>query len=343
MVILKPRDIPNDKRLNACPINACVCVLVSVRRNTSAPTKIRWEPATWTGFHKRLSSLLPATTWPVSGWTNQNTMGHDVHVPRLCTKMGKQDLPVGGIAGQCWCRLFCRLESLLLCLPQWILPTPCRCGCHEYSGRANILPRQPQCRWLLGQLLRPNFGIRIHKSKDHCSKIQTRTRLEIGDVVATMAANRPNNLDPEAWYEAAVRIDQNRAMNAAFWDLVEPPKAHQLPLHKPKFLEDLLEIPGDEAKSSDVVPPPRVESDVLDIKNMSVDDIKNLLQCLPHHLQRNYTLPHYLKRNPSHIRRTATKCSQWKRHPTFPPMLPQQQKLLVPSNPEDHVGNDAFR
>jgi predicted aspartyl protease len=61
---------------------------------------------------------------------------------------------------------------------------------------------------------------------------------------------------------------------------VEPPKAHQLPLHEPKISEDLLEIPGDETKSSDVVPPPRVESDVLDIKNMSVDDIKNLLQHL---------------------------------------------------------------
>jgi hypothetical protein len=31
----------------------------------------------------------------------------------------------------------------------------------------------------------------------------------IGDAVATMAANRPDDLDPEGWYEAAVRIDQN--------------------------------------------------------------------------------------------------------------------------------------
>jgi hypothetical protein len=38
---------------------------------------------------------------------------------------------------------------------------------------------------------------------------------KIGDVVATMAANRPDDLDPEGWYEAAVRIHQNRAMNAA--------------------------------------------------------------------------------------------------------------------------------
>ena len=38
----------------------------------------------------------------------------------------------------------------------------------------------------------------------------------IADAVATMAAGRPDDLDPEAWYEAAVRIDQNQAANAAF-------------------------------------------------------------------------------------------------------------------------------
>ena len=38
----------------------------------------------------------------------------------------------------------------------------------------------------------------------------------IADAVATMAAGRPDDLDPEAWYEAAVRIDQNQATNAAF-------------------------------------------------------------------------------------------------------------------------------
>jgi len=36
------------------------------------------------------------------------------------------------------------------------------------------------------------------------------------DAVATIAARRPDDLDPEAWYEAAVRIDQNQAANAAF-------------------------------------------------------------------------------------------------------------------------------
>jgi hypothetical protein len=38
----------------------------------------------------------------------------------------------------------------------------------------------------------------------------------IADTVATMAAGRPDDLDPEAWYEAAIRIDQNQAANAAF-------------------------------------------------------------------------------------------------------------------------------
>jgi len=38
----------------------------------------------------------------------------------------------------------------------------------------------------------------------------------IADAVATMAAGRLDDLDPEAWYEAAIRIDQNQAANAAF-------------------------------------------------------------------------------------------------------------------------------
>jgi len=39
---------------------------------------------------------------------------------------------------------------------------------------------------------------------------------KIGDAVATMAANRPDDHDPEAWFEAAIRIDQAHAANAAF-------------------------------------------------------------------------------------------------------------------------------
>jgi len=44
----------------------------------------------------------------------------------------------------------------------------------------------------------------------------------IADVVATMAARRPDDLDPEAWYEAAIRIDQNQAANAGFRSAHQP-------------------------------------------------------------------------------------------------------------------------
>jgi hypothetical protein len=38
----------------------------------------------------------------------------------------------------------------------------------------------------------------------------------IADAVATMATGRPDDLDPEAWYQAAIWFDQNQAANAAF-------------------------------------------------------------------------------------------------------------------------------
>jgi hypothetical protein len=38
----------------------------------------------------------------------------------------------------------------------------------------------------------------------------------VADAVATMASGRPDDLDPDAWYEAAIRFDQNQAANAAF-------------------------------------------------------------------------------------------------------------------------------
>src|SRR6202171_6516515 len=38
----------------------------------------------------------------------------------------------------------------------------------------------------------------------------------IADAVATMASGRPDDLDPEAWYEAAIRFNQNQAANATF-------------------------------------------------------------------------------------------------------------------------------
>jgi len=45
----------------------------------------------------------------------------------------------------------------------------------------------------------------------------------IANAVATMAAGRPDDLDPEAWYKAAIWIDQNQAANAAFWSAHQPP------------------------------------------------------------------------------------------------------------------------
>src|SRR6202790_1598456 len=95
----------------------------------------------------------------------------------------------------------------------------------------------------------------------------------IGDVVATMAANRPDDLDPEGWYEAAVRIDQKRAMNAAFRSSIEAPDAnHTLPC-EPTGLEA-------EPIASGVLPKPDKRSDVTDIIGMSADDIRRLLRRL---------------------------------------------------------------
>jgi hypothetical protein len=103
---------------------------------------------------------------------------------------------------------------------------------------------------------------------------------KIGDAVATMAANRPDDLDPEGWYEAAVRIDQNRAMNAAFQDSVEVPNAnYSLPCEpttsegKPKMLEDKPNSLDAESKSDK-------GSGVTNIIGMSADDIRWLLQQL---------------------------------------------------------------
>jgi predicted aspartyl protease len=96
---------------------------------------------------------------------------------------------------------------------------------------------------------------------------------KIGDAVATMAANRPDDLDPEGWYEAAVRVDQNRAMNAAFRGSIEAPNANRPPPCEPIISEAKPE-------PSDVVPKSDEQQDVTDIKGMSADDICRLLQQL---------------------------------------------------------------
>jgi len=47
-------------------------------------------------------------------------------------------------------------------------------------------------------------------------KFRRGLRPSIADAIATMASGRPDDLDPDAWYEAAIRIDQNEAANEAF-------------------------------------------------------------------------------------------------------------------------------
>jgi len=47
-------------------------------------------------------------------------------------------------------------------------------------------------------------------------KFQRGLAPQIADAVATMASGRLDDLDPEAWYETAIRFDQNQAENTAF-------------------------------------------------------------------------------------------------------------------------------
>jgi hypothetical protein len=62
-------------------------------------------------------------------------------------------------------------------------------------------------------------------------KFRRGLNMKIGDAIATMAVGRPDDLDPEGWFEAAVRIDQAQATNAAFRATVQPipPPAEGLP------------------------------------------------------------------------------------------------------------------
>jgi hypothetical protein len=103
---------------------------------------------------------------------------------------------------------------------------------------------------------------------------------KIGNTVATMAANRPDDLDPEGWYEAAVRIDQNQAMNAAFRGSIEAPDANCTLPCEPTISEAELKMSEDEPKPSAVAPKPEEEPDVTNIIGMSADDIRRLLRQL---------------------------------------------------------------
>jgi len=96
----------------------------------------------------------------------------------------------------------------------------------------------------------------------------------IGDVITTMAVSCPDDLDLEAWFEAAVRIDQACATNAAFWASVQPVTA------VPK-VDKKLPPPTKVAEVPQAVPAPSpLPLDVLDIKGMLVDNIRALRQRL---------------------------------------------------------------
>jgi hypothetical protein len=88
-----------------------------------------------------------------------------------------------------------------------------------------------------------------------------------------MAANRPNDLDPDGWYEAMVRIDQNRAMNAAFQCSIEAPNANRSLPCELTISEAELKVSEDEPNSLDVESKSDKGSDVTNIKGMSADDI----------------------------------------------------------------------
>ena len=63
-------------------------------------------------------------------------------------------------------------------------------------------------------------------------KFRRGLRLAIADAVATMASGRPDDLDPESWYKAAIRIDQNEAANEAFRSshaMVKPRPPQEVP------------------------------------------------------------------------------------------------------------------
>ena len=100
--------------------------------------------------------------------------------------------------------------------------------------------------------------------------------MEIGDAVATMAVGRPDNLDPEAWFEAAIRIDQSRATNEAFRMAIQPVPSLSI---LPRTLEGLPETAEElEPTMPDVYFQPEENAEVLDIKGMSADEVRRLIR-----------------------------------------------------------------
>jgi hypothetical protein len=160
-----------------------------------------------------------------------------------------------------------------------------------------------QGRWLVDDYLN-DFRVLISESgyadpKTIVVKFRRGLNLAIADAVAMMAAGRPDDLDPEAWYEAAIRIDQNQAANTAFRS------AHQ-PAFQPKPLTTRFaqvaqpSFPSRQNSSHLSAPPvPKtsfpswfahaqptpgnpvpMDIDALDIRNFDCDTVEVLLQKL---------------------------------------------------------------
>jgi hypothetical protein len=120
----------------------------------------------------------------------------------------------------------------------------------------------------------------------------------IADTVAMMAARRPDDLDPEAWYEAAIQIDQNQAANAAFRSAHQPPfqpkptttRFAQIPqapfpnrqnfAHLPVTISSRQNFPTRFAHAQPTPGNPPMDVDALDIRKFNRDTVEALLQKL---------------------------------------------------------------
>jgi len=138
---------------------------------------------------------------------------------------------------------------------------------------------------------------------------------EIGDAIATMAAGRPDDLDPNGWFEAAVRIDEARATNTAFQASV-PPTPSEI------ILMEELPTPAGVAKEVLTTPEPPLQSpDVLDIKGMSADDIQALQQRLFGTLEELRAVPTNVKKVPA---------PTFPKAPIIPPTPPANRFHVLP-------------
>jgi len=143
-----------------------------------------------------------------------------------------------------------------------------------------------------------------------------------------MAANRPDDLNPEAWFEAVVRIDQAHATNAAFRASVQPRLA------VPEVIStELLPPPWEIAEEPLATPRPEPQfPEVLNIKGMSADNIRELQERL------------FKTREEFHAVPTNTKKVPTSKLPAIPPTPPtnQFQGLLVEEVPENTSASPAI-